>query len=81
MLAQGANVQRAGFFKLALSAMTAWIAHGLLFLDRISQVDYFLAGIDAHFPVDMRCVGLYGIGGYDELVGDSLNAVSACQEE
>ena len=81
LLAQGADVQGAGFLKLALSAMSAWIAHGLLFLDRIAQIDYFLAGIDAHLPVDVRRMGFHGIGGYDELVGNALDAVSACQQE
>lgn len=81
VLAQGADVQGAGLFKLALSAVTAWIAHGLLFLDRIAQIDYFLAGIDAHLPVDVRRMGFHGIGGYDELVGNALDAVSACQQE
>lgn len=80
LLAQGADVQGAGLLKLALSAMSAWIAHGLLFLDRITQVDHFLTGIDAHLPVDMRRMGFHGVGGYDELVGDALNAVSACQK-
>ena len=81
VLAQGTDVQGAGLFKLALSAVTAWIAHGLLFLDRIAQIDYFLAGIDAHLSVDVRRMGFHGIGGYDELVGDALDAVSACQQE
>lgn len=81
VLAQGTDVQGAGLFKLALSAVTAWIAHGLLFLDRIAQIDYFLAGIDAHLPVDVRRMGFHGIGGYDELVGNALDAVSACQQE
>ena len=81
VLAQGADVQGAGFLKLAFPAVSAWIAHGSLFLDRISQIDYFLTGIDAHLPVNVRRMGFHGIGGYDELVGDALNAVSACQQE
>ena len=81
VLAQGADVQGAGLLKLALSAVSAWIAHGLLFLDRITQVDDFLTGIDAHLSIDMRRMGFHGIGGYDELVGNALDAVSACQQE